>query len=36
MNVLNVVSEKTEFVINSLFDWKPVQFFQCWCDMSKF
>ena len=27
------VCEKTVFVIDSLFDRRPVYFFECWCDV---
>ena len=36
LNLKRFICKKTQFVIDALFDWKPMLFFEYWCNVFKF
>ena len=36
LNLKRFICKKTQFVIDALFDWKPMQFFEYWCNVFTF
>ena len=36
LNLKSFICKKTQFVIDALLDWKPMKFFEYWCEVFKF